>query len=300
MYLIFYKYCRSNYWNRLSGGAVAAGVAEICTLPIDLVKVRLQVQVAGSQHRGVIYTFRSIVKNEGAISLWKGCSPSLVRQIGYSAVSVMLYQPIRNFISTDGSTTRFREKFLAGGIAGSIGIALFNPIEVVKVRMQADSQGKHYKNLRSGLKQILQSEGFSGLWKGLLPNIQRAFIVNAAELGTYDQSKHLLHQFNPNLFGTESSLTHFTASLVAGFFGAAGSNPVDIVKTRLMKQETCVKMNPLVAQWHCAYDIIKNEGVMSLYNGFVPNWMRKAPWCIIFFISFEKYLSLTSATKKKD
>jgi hypothetical protein len=34
--------------------------------------------------------------------------------------------------------------------------------------------------------------GVRGLWAGCLPNIQRAFIVNAFELGTYDQAKETL------------------------------------------------------------------------------------------------------------
>jgi len=32
-----------------------------------------------------------------------------------------------------------------------------------------------------------QSEGVAGLWTGVSPAVQRAFIVNAAELATYDQ-----------------------------------------------------------------------------------------------------------------
>jgi len=264
-------------------------------LPIDLIKVRLQVQVKSSnpQYKGTIHALKTVIGEEGVLSLWKGCSPSLVRQIGYTAVSMTLFQPVRNFLSENQHTPRFRDRFLAGGIAGSIGISIFNPVEVIKVRMQADRNRRHYPNLRNGLKTVIQSEGYLGLWRGILPNIQRAFIVNAAELGSYDQTKQILYTIHPDVFQKDKPITHLFASICAGFFGAVGSNPVDIVKTRLMQQEgSLLVKNPLVAQWQCAYNIIKNEGIMCLYNGFIPNWMRKGPWSIIFFLSYEKYMKL--------
>ena len=185
---------------------------------------------------------------------------------------------------------------MAGGIAGSIGITIFNPVEVIKVRLQADSAGKHYKGLVDGLRSVVKTEGYMGLWRGILPNIQRAFIVNAAELGSYDQAKYFFSSVHPHWFREGTPGNHLMASICAGFCGAVGSNPVDIVKTRLMKQESSLIKNPIVAQWNCAYNIIKNEGIMSLYNGFIPNWMRKGPWTIIFFLCYEQYLTLLAGT----
>ena len=33
-------------------------------------------------------------------------------------------------------------------------------------------------------------DGIAGFWAGVGPNVMRCFLVNAAELGTYDQAKH--------------------------------------------------------------------------------------------------------------
>lgn len=38
---------------------------------------------------------------------------------------------------------------------------------------------------------IIRTEGVRGLWKGWGPNVQRAYIVNAVELATYDQAKEV-------------------------------------------------------------------------------------------------------------
>lgn len=54
------------------------------------------------------------------------------------------------------------------------------------------------------------------------PNIQRGFVVNAAELGTYDHSKEWL--ITSGIF-REGVFAHTGASFIAGFAGAAASNP---------------------------------------------------------------------------
>ena len=33
---------------------------------------------------------------------------------------------------------------------------------------------------------------------------------------------------------------------------------------------------------------VAEEGALSLYKGWLPNWMRMAPWSLAFFLSFEQ------------
>ena len=40
---------------------------------------------------------------------------------------------------------------------------------------------------------------------------------------------------------------------------------------------------------HGQVKTVKREGVLSLYNGFVPNFLRIGPWCAIMFTSYEQY-----------
>ena len=65
-----------------------------------------------------------------------------------------------------------------------------------QVRMQAAARGGNnvvrYNSSLQAYKTIASSEGIKGLWKGLLPNITRNAIVNAAELVTYDLVKETI------------------------------------------------------------------------------------------------------------
>jgi len=38
----------------------------------------------------------------------------------------------------------------------------------------------------------------------------------------------------------------------------------------------------------CLLKAVKSEGFFSLYKGFVPCWLRMAPWSMTFWLTFEK------------
>lgn len=43
-------------------------------------------------------------------------------------------------------------------------------------------------------KKILSESGIRGLWKGSIPNVQRAALVNLGDLTTYDTAKQVIMQ----------------------------------------------------------------------------------------------------------
>lgn len=132
---------------RFFAGGLASATAEIFTLPIDCTKVRLQAQRAVSvpvltnvgvvtaqqdvKYRGMIDTVQTIVREEGPGALWKGATPALLRQVSYTSICMVLYEPLRDlFGANSAGNTRdvpFVNRFLAGGFAGAIGISIANP-----------------------------------------------------------------------------------------------------------------------------------------------------------------------------
>ena len=79
-----------------------------------------------------------------------------------------------------------------------------------------------YRGVADAFCTIYQREGVRGFFRGMPPTIQRGFIVNAAELSTYDHTKELL--IASGLLN-EGGLAHTSASCVAGLAGATASNP---------------------------------------------------------------------------
>ncbi|KAL7678447.1 putative mitochondrial carrier domain protein [Plasmopara halstedii] len=298
-------------WSRLLSGGAASATAELLTLPIDITKVRLQSQRSGSasgskavtHYTGMLHTIQTMIKHEGLSALWNGATPALLRQVSYTSICMVLYEPLRNTFGASvhhcaNGEVSFMNKFLAGGCAGAIGISIANPVDVIKVRMQANRSGKLYSGVGDAFSVIYKREGFRGFLRGMSPNIKRGFVVNAAELGTYDHSKELL--ISSGLL-KEGVLAHTGASCVAGLAGASASNPIDVVKTRLMSQPTDVKGKGLLYKGmiDCMHKTFLEGGAGAFYKGFIPNWMRKAPWCIVFFVTYEEIRSMLTPSNDR-
>ena len=62
----------------------------------------------------------------------------------------------------------------------------------------------------------------------------------------------------------------------------------------MMNQKKDASGKPLVYRntIHCIGKIVKHEGILGLYKGFIPNWMRIGPHTIVTFFVFEKLRNL--------
>ena len=53
---------------------------------------------------------------------------------------------------------------------------------------------RNYKNAFEAIFRIARDEGIFTLWRGALPTMGRAMVVNAAQLASYSQAKQLILQ----------------------------------------------------------------------------------------------------------
>jgi hypothetical protein len=118
-------------------------------------------------------------------ALYKGLAPALLRQVSYSSLSMVLYEPVRNAITTGGERAAdavpFYKRLLAGGVAGGVSIALVNPTEVLKTQQQTAAGRASMADIA---RRVYARDGVRGFWAGVHPNVCRTFLVQAAELGT--------------------------------------------------------------------------------------------------------------------
>jgi len=281
---------------RLVASATGALIAETVTLPTDVAKVRLQVQVSAQSAAGVVPRYTGFMdclmktaRSEGPQAMWKGLAPALVRQVSYTSLSLVIYEPIRDFYSSvlGGTSSNsagkrgptFMQRLAAGGTAGALAIAVFNPTEVVKTKVQTNTGvGMRMTDV---VGRIWAQDGLLGFWAGIRPNIARTFLVNAAELGTYDEAKLRLQPY----LG-EGFFTHVGASGCAGFASACVSTPADVVKTRLMN--AAGGRQEYQGMLQAGYRILLDEGPAALYKGFIPICIRKLFWCGTFFVCYEQ------------
>ncbi|KAI9297764.1 mitochondrial carrier [Neoconidiobolus thromboides FSU 785] len=277
-------------------GGIACMSAAVITNPIDVVKVRLQLQYNNTKinninqmkYTGFLNGLKQMYLKEGIKSWYKGLEASLLREASYSTLRMGLYEPIKSKLINKSNNNLLHIKIISAAISGGIGAFIANPTDLIKVRMQAITKDNlpPYKNTFNAFNVIFQQEGIKGLYKGVGPTTQRAMLLTASQLASYDHFKQSL--LKSNLF-TEGLVLHFFTSILAGLVAAITTSPLDTIKSRYMNQpKDLIYHSPL----HCATSTIKNEGFMALYKGFFPNWIRIGPHTVITFIILENLRKL--------
>jgi len=285
----------------LAYGGFASCVAETITMPIDVVKTRLQMDGSGGgvkAYNGSLDCATKLVRSEGPTSLFKGLPPALLRQSTYGSLRYGLYGPIKDSMGIKaGEPVPLWKKIVAGGGAGAIASAIANPTDLMKVRLQTDGMSKdeagkllpkRYTGMINCFSSIIKEEGVLALWTGVGPTAGRATVLAAAELASYDEAKGVLSGF-----GMSGIVLVACTSFISGFISTVASSPFDVVKSRVMGQP----LNPdgtgklYSGMVDCFIKSSANEGPMSLYNGFWPNFGRVVPRVMIVFLVMEQLKS---------
>ena len=256
---------------------ISACASETCTYPIDYIKTLLQINKKGTF---TTYFMKSIKENK--FKVYTGLKPALIRHCIYTTSRVNLYETLREnkYLQRNSSSNHFLYKFIIGGVSGGVSQLIASPFDLLKIRYITNSKNNINLSIYKTIQSIIKTNGFIGLWKGATPNITRAILVNLGELATYDHSK----QFIKKKTGfSDGPFIHFSSSICSGFAAAVCCTPADVIKSRLMKTNT--EYNGII---DCFRTTVKNEGPLALYKGFMPVWLRLAPWQIIFWTSYEQ------------
>lgn len=263
-----------------------AGSAAVITVtfihPIDVVKTRIQISPEYGK-LGMFGTVKRVAGSEGALALWNGVNAAWLRESSYTSLRLGLYEPCKvAFGCTTPETTTFIKKFLAGSAAGALGSLAGNPFDVLKTKMMASEK----KGITIGgtAKELFANQGIGGFYRGIDSNVARAMVLNGTKMSCYDQMKGYVVQ----LTGLPKSnlLVQFLSAASAGFFMTCTVSPFDMVRTRLMNQPADAKIynNAL----DCFVKIIRNEGPLVLWRGFIPIWSRFAPTTTLQLVIFEQ------------
>ncbi|EGD72095.1 hypothetical protein PTSG_00109 [Salpingoeca rosetta] len=161
-------------------GGISGALAAFFANPTDLMKVRLQVDgMKGSppQYRGMWHCFRTIVKQEGVLGLWKGSGPTMGRATTLAAVELSSYDEIKKQLTERGLV---QPRTVSGVLVTSMTTGLIcaltsSPFDVVKSRVMGQPVGPNGRGiLYSGMihcfAKTVRTEGVLALYKGFFPN----------------------------------------------------------------------------------------------------------------------------------
>ncbi|KHN96564.1 mitochondrial carrier protein [Metarhizium album ARSEF 1941] len=189
---------------------------------------------------------------------------------------------------------------VAGAVGGFTSGVVTCPLDVIKTKLQAQGvyrvlqDGRHvgqprmYNGLVGTASVIWREEGIRGMYRGLGPIIMGYLPTWAVWFTVYNKSKVWMAQYSDN-----THLVNFWSSIVAGASSTIVTNPIWVIKTRLMSQSqspardhahymypkpgnTPTARPTLNHPWHyrstldAARKMYTSEGLVSFYSGLTP------------------------------
>lgn len=191
--------------------------------------------------------------------------------------------------------------FWAGYISGAAGIVIGNPLDLVKVRLQAlpspsppssistlhPSQCPPARHLFHDARTLL---------RGLPAPVLTYGALNALLFTTYNRSLLLLHpssttDSNPGLLTRDHPYwTDFTAGCIAGLATFVISAPTELIKCRAQVASSS-SSNPTSQNPHSSWAITeqtyRTRGLLGFYHGGVITSLRDAVGYGFYFLSYE-------------
>ena len=103
---------------------------------MELVRTKMQSRL-GYSYQELVGVIRNAVQQNGVLSLWRGLSPMLLRDVPFSIVYWFGYEYLKLRLNSmlDPSYSSL-VPFVSGSVAGGISAVLTNPLDVAKTHMQ--------------------------------------------------------------------------------------------------------------------------------------------------------------------
>ncbi|KAG0143893.1 hypothetical protein CROQUDRAFT_660693 [Cronartium quercuum f. sp. fusiforme G11] len=241
----------------LSGAA--SGLASCVLLqPLDLVKTRMQQGQSGTvlskgqpgiaclSRTHVFEVASTVVKQDGVLGLWRGTSPTIVRNVPGVALYFFSLAELRKFMTTIPIFSQIHRHpkspsnnvtilprlsptgdLAAGMIARTAVGFLLMPITVVKTRFESSLYS--YPSINSAFVDVVKNNGLVGLWRGFVPTMIRDAPFAGLFVVTYERAKAMLQSTS---LITEPSLIHMISASTGATMATVLTTPFDFIKTQ--------------------------------------------------------------------
>ncbi|KAI8002614.1 Mitochondrial thiamine diphosphate carrier 2 [Camellia lanceoleosa] len=304
-----------------TAGAIAGGISRTVTSPLDVIKIRFQVQLepttswallhkdvyAPSKYTGMLQATKDIFREEGLRGFWRGNVPALLMVMPYTAIQFTVLHKLKTFAAGSSKTEDHIHlspylSYISGALAGCAATVGSYPFDLLRTILASQGEPKVYPTMRSAFVDIIKTRGFRGLYAGLSPTLVEIIPYAGLQFGTYDTFKRWAMDWNrrliPNGGVADESLSSFQlfiCGLAAGTCAKVVCHPLDVVKKRF--QVEGLQRHPRYGarvEQHCyrnMYDalcrILQMEGWAGLYKGIVPSVIKAAPAGAVTFVAYE-------------
>lgn len=198
-----------NPFERLMCGGIGGMCSVVVSYPLDFVRGRLTTQGAGTrrQYKGIVDAVRSIAKEEGVGTLYKGVGVSVVGIFPYIGTNFAVYGTLKEEVSERMALAPadlpWWSTLLIGGTAGACAQTVAYPFDLLRRRIQVEGFGSGQAAgggaeslggmpMHRAFVHVARTEGVRALYKGLVPNYIKVFPTMAVNFWVYEKCKQTL------------------------------------------------------------------------------------------------------------
>ncbi|CRL06506.1 CLUMA_CG019481, isoform A [Clunio marinus] len=275
---------------------ISGGFGGICTVivghPFDTIKVRLQ---TNDKYKGMLDCGKKTIQKEGVRGLYKGMSAPIAGVAPIFAISFFGFGVGKKLLQQDNQPLSNTRLFLAGAFSGIFTTSVMAPGERIKclLQVQQGSGGEQkYKGMIDCARQLYKEGGIRSVYKGSLATLLRDVPASGMYFLTYEFIKKKVAESAPK-DKPQSKTREMTGTIFAG--GMAGianwsiGMPQDVLKSRLQTAPEGTYPRGIRDVFKT---LMKNEGPLALYKGFVPVMCRAVPANAACFLGLELCMML--------
>ncbi|CAF0904805.1 unnamed protein product [Brachionus calyciflorus] len=284
--------------------------------PFDVLKIRYQVQYEPiskksqiSKYRSLTQSISTIIKEEGALALWKGHLTGQLLSISFSA-HLLWFEILTKYTFTIWPNLAQNERkklfshFLCGGLGASLTVITNQPIDTIRTRLVTQGEPKIYSGILDAFRKVYKNEGIRGFYRGTLPNLMLITPESAFRLGIYQSLNSFWDYLN--LRENKKDISALQSSVNGSLSGVLAKTivyPFDVSKKRLQIQgfedarKQFGKVVKFTGLWNCLYVTIKNEGFLGVYKGYLPSMIKAAFSSGLGFFFYEQLTNFVRNVK---
>ncbi|MCI4395227.1 hypothetical protein PGIGA_G00178020 [Pangasianodon gigas] len=292
-------------------GSLAGFVTRAIISPLDVLKIRFQLQVervSSSRPEGkyssMMQAWRCILGEEGLSAFWKGHVAAQMLSVCYGAVQFASFQALTELVhkSTSYNSQAAGIHFLCGGMAACSATVACQPLDTLRTRFAAQGEPKVYRSLRHAVSTMYVQEGARTFYRGLTPTLVAVFPYAGLQFFSYNILKKLLERDGRMSKGGLQSLV---SGSVAGVISKTLTYPFDLFKKRLQVGgfEKARAHFGQVRTYHgfldCVVCIAREEGLAAFFKGLSPSLIKAAMSTGLTFFWYEFFTSTISNLRRR-
>ncbi|EGG21684.1 mitochondrial substrate carrier family protein [Cavenderia fasciculata] len=280
-----------HFKTELIAGAMSGALTRCIVAPLDVVKIRFQLQKHDTSHAhqsavykstlqqeysGVFQTLSKITREEGYRALWKGNLTAEILWISYGAAQFACYSSLNRILDENYTKNICKDEhykpppiisLVSGGLSSAAATLLSYPFDTIRTNIVSK---KHHVSIYETLKEL---EKTRSIYNGVGSSLLQIVPLMALQFTFYETLKHTWINLRTNHgnASTQTAKADPVGQFICGGLSGAMSKflvlPLDVIKKRLQVSKGSTMHYTITTMY-------RYEGWKSFFKGAIPSLIK--------------------------